>query len=126
MATKKKKELTESEESMKLFSESLLDRCEKMLTNYMKLLRGDSKASIKELCQYLKNRREEECKREEEFYKNACEVLGSILEKMGYMEETMCNVLMAIRQNECLHPWYPKEAKSTIDYLDSRGIAYKT
>ena len=126
MATEIKKELTEAQESLQQFSRVLLDRSEKMLSNYIKLLRGDSKASIKELCQHLKARREEECKREEEFYKNACEVLGSILEKMEYMEETMCNVLMAIRQNEYLHPWYPKEAKSTIQSLNERGISYKT
>ena len=118
MATKEKR--------LKSLADDIASRSEKVLTLYCRLQRGDAKVTLKDLSKQLIDRYTKQSQREEEFYKNACEVLGKILEKMEYMEETMCNVLMAIRQNEYLHPWYPKEATSTIEHLNERGIAYKT
>lgn len=115
-----------TKDRLERLADNISFRSEKVLTTYLKLNRGDSRSSLKELAAKLVNRWEEQSKREEEFYKNACEILGGIMKKMEYMEETMCNVLLAIRQNEYLHPWYPSQAKATIESLNQSGIAYKT
>jgi hypothetical protein len=43
------------------------------------------------------------------------ETLGRILEVNQTVEQTLCKVLLAIRQNEYLQAWYPSKENSVVE-----------